>query len=410
MKRSTNSVEVKRQNRNRVFRYVNGQAETSMPEISAALDISGPTVLTIVNELKEEGVLKEAGELKSTGGRKAKAIAAVKDIKYAVGIDLTANHISITYTDLSEKALKHVRIRKSFEYTNEYLDALAVFTRRFIEENAIPEDKILGIGISMPCIIDKKEQLITYSNALDIYNVSCSEWKEHFKYPAVLLNDANCAAIAESAEHVNCGNMVYLMLSNTVGGAVLFENSNVIMTAGNELEAVDMYRGDNWRSAEFGHMVIHPGGRTCYCGKKGCLDAYGFEAGEAGKAYEELMAKTGQVEIQLLGLGCNGHIGFNEPADEFTKVTGEIDLTDSTIEANKRFFEKKEDVPRKAVSMGIGTIMRAKKIVLLVNGENKAEILKEVVNGPVTPKVPGSILQFHPHVTVICDEEAAKYL
>ena len=227
-----------------------------------------------MNELKEEGVLKEAGELKSTGGRKAKAIAAVKDIKYAVGIDLTANHIGITYTDLSEKALKHVRIRKSFEYTNEYLDELAAFTRRFIEENAIPEDKILGIGISMPCIIDKKEQLITYSNALDIYNVSCSEWTEHFKYPAVLLNDANCAAIVESAEHVNCGNMVYLMLSNTVGGAVLFENSNVIMTAGNELEAVDMYRGDNWRSAEFGHMVIHPGGRTCYCGKKGCLDAY----------------------------------------------------------------------------------------------------------------------------------------
>ena len=68
--------------------------------------------------------------------------------------------------------------------------------------------------------------------------------------------------------------MVYLMLSNTVGGAVLFENNNVIMTAGNELEAVNMYRGDNWRSAEFGHMVIHPGGRTCYCGKKGCLDAY----------------------------------------------------------------------------------------------------------------------------------------
>ena len=126
--------------------------------------------------------------------------------------------------------------------------------------------------------------------------------------------------------------------------------------------------------------------------------------------YNHVIEKVGGIDMQLLGLGHNGHIGFNEPADEFTKVTGEIDLTDSTIEANKRFFEKKEDVPRKAVSMGIGTIMRAKKIVLLVNGENKAEILKEVVNGPVTPKVPGSILQFHPHVTVICDEEAAKYL
>ena len=139
-------------------------------------------------------------------------------------------------------------------------------------------------------------------------------------------------------------------------------------------------------------------------------DGTNLNSEEEAARYEALVQSLGTVDLQLLGLGRNGHIGFNEPADEFTKVTGEIDLTDSTIEANKRFFEKKEDVPRKAVSMGIGTIMRAKKIVLLVNGENKAEILKEVVNGPVTPKVPGSILQFHPHVTVICDEEAAKYL
>lgn len=274
MKRSTNSVEVKRQNRNRVFRYVNGQTETSMPEISAALDISGPTVLTIVNELKEEGVLREAGELKSTGGRKAKAIAAVKDIKYAIGIDLTVNHVSITYTDLSGKALKHERIRKRFVYTNEYLDELAGITDEFIEENQIPKEKILGIGISMPCIVDEKEALVTYSNALNIYNVSCEEWKEHFRYPTILLNDANCAAIAESAVNSGAGNMVYLMLSNTVGGAVIFENGIAKMAGSTNLETVNMYQGDNWRSAEFGHMVIHPGGRTCYCGKKGCLDAY----------------------------------------------------------------------------------------------------------------------------------------
>lgn len=274
MKRSTNSVEVKRQNRNRVFRYVNGQAETSMPEISAALDISGPTVLTIVNELKEEGVLREAGELKSTGGRKAKAIAAVKDVKYAVGIDLTTNHISITYTDLSGKALRHERIRKRFVYSNEYLDELAEITDEFIQKNAIPKEKILGIGISMPCIVDKEEKIITYSNALGIYNVACNEWTEHFKYPTSLLNDANCAAIAESVVNSGGGNMVYLMLSNTVGGAVLFENGIAKMAGSTNLETVNMYQGDNWRSAEFGHMVIHPGGRTCYCGKKGCLDAY----------------------------------------------------------------------------------------------------------------------------------------
>ena len=109
---------------------------------------------------------------------------------------------------------------------------------------------------------------------------------------------------------------------------------------------------------------------------------------------------------------CIGHSDLLDP----TALTTVYEYTDAATGAVTQcafgggIFEKKEDVPRKAVSMGIGTIMRAKKIVLLVNGENKAEILKEVVNGPVTPKVPGSILQFHPHVTVICDEEAAKYL
>lgn len=274
MRRSTNSVEVKRQNRNRVFRFVNGQKETSMPEISAALDISGPTVLTIVNELKEEGILKEAGEFKSTGGRKAKAIASVRDFKYAIGIDLTANHIGITYTDFSAKALKHVRIRKHFEYTNEYMEELAAITDQFIADNEIPEDKIIGIGISAPCIIDGKEQVITYSNALDIYNVACQEWTDYFKYPTSILNDANCAAIAESMVHNGSENMVYLMLSNTVGGAILFEKGNPLAVGNNKLDNVNMYLGNNWRSAEFGHMVIHPGGKKCYCGKQGCLDAY----------------------------------------------------------------------------------------------------------------------------------------
>lgn len=274
MKRSANSVEVKKQNKNHVFRYVNGRTETSMPEISAALDISGPTVLTIVNELKEAGILREVGELKSTGGRKAKAIAAVQDVKYAVGIDLTANHVGITYTDLSEKTLKYVRVRKRFEHSNAYMDELSGIIDDFVQENEIPENKVLGIGISMPCIVDSRKQIITYSNALDIYNVSFREWAEHFRYPVILLNDANCAALAESVVHERHGNMAYLMLSNTVGGAILFENGSEEISGGSKLEAMNMYQGDNWRSAEFGHMVIHPGGKECYCGKRGCLDAY----------------------------------------------------------------------------------------------------------------------------------------
>ena len=166
MRKGTNSLEVKRLNRNRVFRYVNGQSETSMPDISAALDISGPTVLTIVKELKEAGVVAEVGELKSTGGRKAKAIAAVKDIRYAIGLDITANHVGLAYTDLARKVLKHERIRKPFAYTDVYFQEIAGILERFVEENKIAREKIEGVGISLPGIVNRQDNILTQSNIL----------------------------------------------------------------------------------------------------------------------------------------------------------------------------------------------------------------------------------------------------
>ena len=122
--------------------------------------------------------------------------------------------------------------------------------------------------------------------------------------------------------------------------------------------------------------------------------------------YEALIKELGGVDLQLLGLGHNGHIGFNEPSDEFDKVTHCVDLQESTIEANKRFFASIDDVPRQAYTMGIGTIMNAKKILVVVSGADKAEIVKKAFTGPVMPSVPASILQMHPDVTVICDAEA----
>ena len=122
--------------------------------------------------------------------------------------------------------------------------------------------------------------------------------------------------------------------------------------------------------------------------------------------YEEVIKSLGGVDLQLLGLGHNGHIGFNEPADVFEEYTHCVELTQNTIDANKRFFESEEEVPRKAYTMGIGTIMRAKRIVLVVSGEDKADILRKVIEGPVTPKVPASILKFHPYVTIVADKAA----
>jgi glucosamine-6-phosphate deaminase len=126
--------------------------------------------------------------------------------------------------------------------------------------------------------------------------------------------------------------------------------------------------------------------------------------------YDQVVASTGGVHIQLLGMGHNGHIAFNEPSDSFTRGTNCVALQQSTIDANKRFFESEADVPRYAYTMGIGTIMAAKKIVIAVNGRAKAETVKAAFTGPVTPRVPASILQFHPEVYVVLDEEAASLL
>lgn len=124
------------------------------------------------------------------------------------------------------------------------------------------------------------------------------------------------------------------------------------------------------------------------------------------RRYEEVIASLGGVDLQVLGIGHDGHIGFNEPSEAFDKETHCVDLTEMTIEANKRYFASIDEVPRQAYTMGIGTIMSAKTIILAASGKDKAAILKEALYGPVTPSVPASILQFHPDVIVIADEDA----
>ena len=130
------------------------------------------------------------------------------------------------------------------------------------------------------------------------------------------------------------------------------------------------------------------------------------DASEECARYEELIRSLGGQDLQLLGLGHNGHIGFNEPDAVFEKTTHCVDLQESTIEANKRFFASADDVPKQAYTMGIGTIMKADKILLLASGEDKAEALYETICGKITPQIPATVLQLHQNVTIIADEAA----
>lgn len=125
--------------------------------------------------------------------------------------------------------------------------------------------------------------------------------------------------------------------------------------------------------------------------------------------YEKILQEN-PVDFQLLGIGSNAHIGFNEPGTPFTKRTHKVKLAEATIEANKRFFEREEDVPRFAYSMGLASIMDAKEILLIAFGAKKAKAIRATVEGPITEEVPASILQKHPNVTIIVDEEAAALL
>lgn len=127
-------------------------------------------------------------------------------------------------------------------------------------------------------------------------------------------------------------------------------------------------------------------------------------------AYDKEIQAAGGVDLQLLGIGNNGHIGFNEPGTPFGSLTHIVELTESTREANKRFFSSIDEVPTHAVTMGIKTVMQARSIILMAIGSAKAPIMKEMLQGPVTEKVPASVLQLHPDVTVYMDYEAAKLL
>lgn len=126
--------------------------------------------------------------------------------------------------------------------------------------------------------------------------------------------------------------------------------------------------------------------------------------------YNNIIQASGGIDLQLLGLGNNGHIGFNEPGTSFEKETHCVALTQSTIDANARFFDSLDDVPKEAYTMGIQTIMHAKKIVVVVNGAGKAGIVKEAFFGPITPDVPASVLQLHPDVVLVGDEEALSQI
>lgn len=251
-------AETKRNNKIRIAKYISSKGITSKAEIANALGLSMPTTLQNVKELIMEGIVRENGVYESTGGRKAKAISIAPDIGYVIGIDITNHHITIVLVNMKKELLQIERIRKTFAPDFAYYETLGELIRNFILKVKVRDEKILGVGISLPGIVDREQKVLIRSHTLGVSNVSFKSLAEFVDFNFALENDANSAAYAELGSETE--NTVYLSLSNTVGGAIFLHDR--------------LYLGENFKSAEFGHMVIEKDGRTCYCGKKGCVDAY----------------------------------------------------------------------------------------------------------------------------------------
>lgn len=258
-KQATN-IEVKKNNRNRVFRYICKNETVSNPDIAYALKMSLPTVTQITKELIGRGLVEEKGELESTGGRRAKALSAAVGTRQAVGLDITKNHISLVWTDLSGEIRNYVRIFLPYAHEEVYYRRVNQEVGNFLKESGADCDRILGIGIAFPGIIDLGRKMVTYSHVLGVKILPFDSISRYFDYPCIFLNDANAGAYAEGRASDETEHFFYLSLSNTVGGAV-FDHKRLI-------------QGNHYRCGEVGHMTVIPDGRLCYCGQKGCLDAY----------------------------------------------------------------------------------------------------------------------------------------
>ena len=254
------SIEVKKANKNSVLRYILTTEQFSKNSVAQALDLSVPTVTQALRELQQIGFVKEAGMLESIGGRKAMGFRCVKDFRVAVGVDITRNHVNVVIVNLALETLYYRRVNVCIKDEATYGDLKKVIENA-ISESGVDREKILGLGISIPAIPDGEGRRITHihEQMLGCKNLDqvVGTW---FPYPVIFGNDADNAGRAELHCQKVEKDAVFFFVSPSVGGALIHDG--------------EIRRGRQYRAGEFGHMILYPKGKPCYCGRIGCVDPY----------------------------------------------------------------------------------------------------------------------------------------
>ena len=280
--------EVRRINRNRVYMYLYSQElPRTKRDIEQNLHISMPTVTQNLKELLKEELIAYVGTEESTGGRKARQIDINPLARFAVGVEISPKSIRYVAVDLYAQEIAFCEVLEQFQVDAAFFRLLAEQLEIFLDNHALDRGKLLGIGITVPGIVNHEEGVVTVAPVLGESKLRLSQITENIPYPCFVQNDASAGGMAEWWRRRVTGNMAYLYLGKGVGGSLFLGDK--------------LYYGNHGRSAEFGHTCIVPGGKLCHCGKRGCLEAYCSTArltDDLGKSTEEFFESLERRESQ----------------------------------------------------------------------------------------------------------------
>lgn len=290
---SHNTADLRRINRNRVFTHLLFHAPEGIKkqDLALALNMSLPTLTQNLGELFALGLVNNDRTGESSGGRPPRILTVTAGARWAMGVELSANHIRMVALDLLARELDFQTVHRPFRLDKEYAAALAQTIEYFLQSTSLDREKLLGVGLTIPGIVTADEARIVLAPTLDLREVAVKELTGRIPYPIHIVNDANAGGYAECWGKTEAESMAYLSLGRGVGGAILFSGAT--------------YLGQDGRSGEFGHICIHPGGALCSCGRKGCLEAYCSTAllsDELGVSLEEFFAKLEQGDRRYAGI------------------------------------------------------------------------------------------------------------
>ncbi|MBR5357196.1 MAG: ROK family transcriptional regulator [Lachnospiraceae bacterium] len=247
-------------NTSNIYSYFLDHEHATKQDLATTLNLTLPTINKNIDYLTELGLISKSGKRRQTGGRSAVTYSICADAKGSLGIDITKHHVSCVAVGLNGTILAFKRNRLLFEYSDPYFNEVWKLLKKFIDENHFEDERILGVGIGIPALVQADNKTVFYSRIMGFEEKSYDMFKKYIPYDIAMFNDAKASCFAEKWVNKDIQNTFYIMLSTNVGGAMIINGQ--------------VYSGDNFRSAEIGHVVLVPNGRQCYCGQNGCADPY----------------------------------------------------------------------------------------------------------------------------------------